>query len=521
MLEQLQPVETGHDQKHRCMKGTREAILKQIMEWVSNPQGNPQERNRTPQGNIFWVYGSPGIGKTSLAHSICASLQNREQLAGAFFCQRDDTNLSEPRNILPTFIYKLARIFPHFRTIVAERLRKDSNLTPQSMKDTFFVYFIRRVRHHPKQPTLVFVIDALDECGHSKSRSAILKVLIKAVQLVPWLKIIITSRPEVDISQCFLDIPTKYDLGTDGESTGDLRTFARSQFREVASRWLLPTWPEEPLFNRIISQANGLFIFIRTLVLALELSSDPEEALKDMLHGSISAGLESLFGLYTSILKAQLINCNTAEFWQVVALITTAQYRPLREEAIANLARVKPNLVGKWVNDLSSLLYRDEQANNAIRARHLSIIEFFASDQYKANLQDAHARLGIACFETMIGQLRFNICELEDSRLANADVKDLESRIEQNISEPLQYSCLYWSNHLSKTLDHDNWRALGLGSLRKFFEGLCPLFWIEVLSILGMVSIGAPSLRRILSWVKVSRALAHLRLHSEMILIGL
>src|ERR1700748_1196398 len=136
LFKQLKPVETGHDQKSRCMKGTRETILKRIMEWVPNTQENLQERNEMPQSDIYWVYGSPGIGKTSLAHSICASLQGRGQLAGAFFCRRDVTDLSEPRNILPTFIYKLARIFPHFRTIVAEHLSKDPNLTPQTMKDT-------------------------------------------------------------------------------------------------------------------------------------------------------------------------------------------------------------------------------------------------------------------------------------------------------------------------------------------------------------------------------------------------
>ena len=492
------------------MEGTREAILKQVMEWVSNPQDNPPERHGTPQGDIYWVYGSPGLGKTSLAHSICASLQDREQLAGAFFCQRDDASLSEPRNILPTFIYKLARIFPHFRTIVAEHLRKDSNLTPQSMKDTLLVDFIASLRRLPRQPTLVFVIDALDECGNSQSRPALLKVFIDAAALAPWLKIIVTSRPEVDIMRGFSDIPAIYDLGTDEEARDDLRAFARSGFQSVASEWRLSTpWPEESLFNKVTSQANGLFIFIKTLILALQQCHDPEIYLKEMLQGSVSAGSESLFGLYTSILKAQLIHNNIAEFWQMIVVITTAQYRPLCEETIAYLARVKLNLVGKWVDNLSSLLYRDEKANNAIRARHLSIIEFFVSDrcEYKANLQDAHTRLGIACLETMVGQLRFNICKLEDSRLANEEVKDLESRIEQNISEPLQYSCLYWSNHLSKTPDNDNWQALGLGSLRRFFEGFSPLFWIETLSILGMVPIGAPSLRRIISWVKVSRQL--------------
>ena len=506
------------------MEGTRETILTRIMTWVPSSQENLQEVNKTPQSGIYWVYGSPGIGKTALAHSVCASLQDRRQLVGAFFCQRDTTNLSDPRNILPTFIHRLAQIFPHFRTIVAKYLHEDPTLTPQSMKETLFVEFIRSLRRHPKQHTLVFVIDALDECGNSKSRPAILKVLTEAAQLAPWLKLIITSRPEMDISQCLLDIPTQYDLGADEGTEVDIRIFARSQFLPVASKWHLPTsWPEESLFNRVISQANGLFIFIKTLVLALELCPDPEQSLKEMLKDSISAGLESLFGLYTGILKAQVINSNITEFWQVIAVITTAQYHPLRAEAIANLARVKPNLIQKWIDDLSSMVYRDGRANNAIRARHLSIIEFFVSDrcEYKANLQDAHARLGIACLETMVRQLRFNICELEDSRLANADIKDLELRIEQNISQPLQYSCLYWSNHVSKTPNNDNCQALGLENLRKFFEGLWPLFWIEVLSVLGMVPTGASSLRRMISWVKVSRALAHICLHSRMVLIEL
>ena len=522
LLKQLKPVETGHEQERRCMEGTRATILKRIMEWIPSTQENLQGRNGMPQSDIYWVYGSPGIGKTSLAHSVCASLQGRKQLAGAFFCRRDDANLSDPRNILPTLIHKLAKIFPHFRTIVAEHLREDTSLTPQSMEATLFVNFIRSLRRPPRQHTLVFVIDALDECGDSQSRPSILNVLKSAAALAPWLKIIITSRPEVDIIQSFLDIPTKYDLGTDVEAKDDLRTFARSQFNFVASKWHLATpWPAEPLFNRVVSQANGLFIFIKTFILALRQCHDPEESLKETLRVLVGTGLDSLYGLYTSILNAQMVHGNIVEFWRMVTVIITAQHHPLAEEPIANLADVKLSLVGKWVDDLSSLLYRDERANGAIRVRHLSIIDYFVGDRcdYKANLRVAHAQLGITCLEMMVRQLRFNICGLEDSRLANADIKDLEWRIEQNISEPLQYSCRYWSNHLYLTPSNDNWPVLGLGSLKKFFEGLTPLFWIEVLSIMGMVPIGAPSLRRMISWVKVSTAPAHLCLHFRMILI--
>ena len=184
-------------------------------------------------------------------------------------------------------------------------------------------------------------------------------------------------------------------------------------------------------------------------------------------------------------------------------------YRPLCEETIAELAGVRPDLVKMWVADLGSMLYRDGGASGGIRVRHLSIADFFVSDDchrdYQVNLRDANVELGIACLKRMVEQLRFNICNLEDSRLSNDDVKDLPSRIKENISDALQYISLYWSNHLCCTPDTSDQRVFE--GLRKFLEGPCALFWIEVLSIMGMLRIGVPSLRKVISTVvKVSRA---------------
>ena len=123
-------------------------------------------------------------------------------------------------------------------------------------------------------------------------------------------------------------------------------------------------------------------------------------------------------------------------------------------------------------------------------------------------------KLGISCLNVMTAQLRFNICNLKDSQLANADIKDLPSQVKQNISDVLQYSCLHWLNHLSFPPANCGQCLLALG---KFLEGLYPLFWIEVLSIMGVVPIGVPSLRKLLSWVRVSRAAS---LHSKVISTG-
>jgi len=487
------------------MKDTRKSRLQGIVDWVANKS----EEKGLLQNNTYWINGSPGIGKTSLAHSICARLHDQKQLAGAFFCRRDDPKLSEPKNVLPTLIYKLAEIFPPFRKIVANCLRDDPNLTPKSMRRSLFLDLLDNLRKRPNR-FLVFVIDAFDECGNNRSRPALLKLLTSAAARASWLKIIITSRPEADIQQVFDGLAPSsysgYDLSVDQEASGDLRTFARSEFDPIGRRWRLSApWPEEPLLAKITSRANGLFIFIKTLALALEHCEDPTKTLRAASEDSAGAGLEALYQLYSRILESR-IEHHKAEFRRMIGvLLTAAPYRALCEKTIAELAGIELNLVEMWVDDLSSLLYRDEGTNGGIRVRHLSISDFLVSDDcpYRVSRQDANVQLGIACLETMVRQLRFNICGLEDSRLANADIKDLQPRIKANIPDCLQYSSLYWSDHLCFAPDNDQrvWN-----SLEEFFEGLCPLFWIEVLSILGMVPMGAPSIRRVISWAKVSPA---------------
>ena len=325
LLERLQPVKPSYDLDLCCMEGTRQTILSQIMDWVADPQ----ERNDPPRRNTYWLHGSPGIGKTSLAHSICANLHKGKHLAGAFFCRRDDPHLSETRNILPTLIYKLAITFPPFRSVVAQRLRNDANLAPESMNGSLFLEFIRSLPRHPES-TLVFVIDALDECGNAKSRPGILKVLNEAATQALWLKVIITSRPEADIRRSFnalTDSYSQYDLNTDQDASADLQVFARGEFDWVAKKWYLSTtWPEESLFERVISRANGLFIFIKTIVLAIEHRKDTTEALEAALEDSDGTALNSLYALYSSILRGR-ITPGDAEFRQMIGvLLTTAPF---------------------------------------------------------------------------------------------------------------------------------------------------------------------------------------------------
>ena len=67
----LMPVKTGYHCKFRCMDSTCKSLLNQITDWVANKSGQEDVLQR----NAYWFYGSPGIRKMSLAHSICKPSQ--------------------------------------------------------------------------------------------------------------------------------------------------------------------------------------------------------------------------------------------------------------------------------------------------------------------------------------------------------------------------------------------------------------------------------------------------------------
>jgi hypothetical protein len=85
----------------------------------------------------------------------------------------------------------------------------------------------------------------------------------------------------------------------------------------------------------------------------------------------------------------------------------------------------------------------------------------------------------------MASKLRFNICELESSYLPNSEIQDLTNRVEQKIPDALQYSCLYWAHHLC----YEGGPIVGeiSGLLDGFFAESQPLYWLEVLSLMGKV----------------------------------
>ncbi|KIM29654.1 hypothetical protein M408DRAFT_105479, partial [Serendipita vermifera MAFF 305830] len=506
LLKRLGPTDNTNYQGDRgCMDGTRAQVINDIVIWATEQLGKDVAPKHINVDSMLWVYGMPGIGKSAIANSICRRLDEIRQLGGSFFCRRDDPARSETKSVLPTLIYRLAGTYGPYRNRVAQVLGDDRQLTPQLASGELFLSSLQSLKAHPPR-TFVLVIDALDECGDPDTRRQLLGHLLKACRQNKWLKAVVISRPEHDIRSFFNtnDIFGR-ELGQDDNSRTDIRYFTEVRMKMVADKRQVSQDPEawvgERRLDRIVNRSGGLFIFVETLSQYLMRCRNPKPPLDRVLEGSSEEASIELHKLYLAAIESR-VNAEEAESRLISrAVIGVAPHYALCDESIAEFTGLEIDIVNSWVDDLSSLVYRDKTIQNGIRVRHISILEYFTGRfcplDFRVDVKQADMELSIYSLQAMMRGLRFNICGLETSYLPNSDINNLSKLVQENVSDVLQYSCLHWSSHLCANPDPASTEICQL--LDAFLRGERFLYWLEVLSVMGKVPTASVALRRIIA----------------------
>jgi NACHT domain len=484
------------------MEGTRTKVLDDLVLWATKAVDNEAQSGSY---NMFWLYGMPGLGKTSVANSLCDRLRKTGNLGGSFICKHDNPSLREPEAVLPTLVAKLVRMWGPFRKLVAQVLHDEPQIDPTSTRGDLLLKPLRLLKKHPPGP-LILVIDALDECGKHYTRRPLLNCLMEACSIVHWLKVVITGRPESDITSFFEACnATSLNLATDDLGHKDIRLFTEHRVTSIASRRHLPSdWPGEEIVNKIVERSDGLFIFVETLYRLVDVP-EPDSLLAQVLGGESQGANTTLHHLYSMAIASRIAQPTPAFHSILRAIIAVSANRPLSDETLAELICLEARVVRAWVDELSSLLYRDPSTKGGIRVRHLSVLEFLVGStcppEFRVELNRVNSELARCCLGTMADQLKFNICELETSYLANSEIQDLDGRVEQKIPDALQYSCMYWASHLC--YDGNLVSAEISRRLDAFFGDSQPLYWLEVLSLMGKVPLAISALRLMKAHFKV------------------
>ncbi len=488
-----------------CLPGTRTAFLDFIVNWV----------NDFASERCLVLFGQAGAGKSSIAHEIARRFDKVHRLTSSFIFLRREQ--SRPYHLFTTLARDLSDRYPSFKTALGRAVKDDSSLRVGTRDyDTLFESLILQPLRglHIVGPILV-VIDALDESGDVTGGNGLHTFLARALSRLPSnFRVLITSRPEPDIESAFIGgrlagIKIKYmnDSELAANTHGDILAFLREK---------LPSDEFRNHGDALAIRAEGSFQWAAVasqfvLVPPGRFGYSKKKAINHLLNPSTNrGGQDPLDALYREVLEGYITDQESRLLFLSVLgqLITSIEpltirsLTTLRQHAFHDDDDDDRDAVVILLRRLSSLLnnVNSSDENLPIIPLHTSFRDFLTnkerSSEFCVDLRDAHRQLARSCLGLLFKNLKFNICNLETSYLANKDVTDLHSRVDEYIPPALLYACRFWGDHL----EHTGFETDLFGKLRAFFEKKL-LFWLEALSLTNDVGIASPACSALNVWL--------------------
>ena len=441
--------------------GTRVAFLDFIINWVNNPASE--------RGLV--LFGQAGTGKSSIAHEIAGLFDRMHRLTSSFIFLRREQSVREAYHLFTTLARDLADRYPSFKIALGNVVKDNSALRGGTHDyDTLFKSLILEPLKdlHIVGPILV-VIDALDESGDTSSGIGLHGFLAKnLIRLPSNFRVVITSRPERPIVSVLVEaqsVKIKYmdDTELAAETHGDILTYLREK---------LPTDKFGGYVEALAVKAEGLF---QWAAVACQLVLDPPEdfdfdeetCIKHLSEPSSSRhGQDLLDELYKEVLEGYLKEREDRDIFRSVVGQLITSIEPLTIRSLIPLLQHTPYkkrsdaAVTGLLRRLGSLLSNVNSFDNnlPIIPLHTSFRDFLTnkdkSGDFYVGVRDAHHQLADSCLNLLVDPLnglKFNICKLETSYLANDDVKDLHTHIDHHIPPALLYACRFWGSHLEHT----------------------------------------------------------------------
>jgi hypothetical protein len=520
----LEPVrnagyQAGHHEK--CLPGTRESVLRDILLWAKNPRDQ----------NVFWLNGLAGTGKSTIAQSFSEAVAVDGSLGASFFCSRDYLDRRELKNIFPTLAHQLACRYPHFRNHIVTSIKKDPTLAHTSLMSQLANLLVDPLSG--KNVTCVIVIDALDECIDEQPASAILSVLGRFVKQLPLVKFFITGRPEPRIRTGFrlplLEPLTQIFLLHEVELSSvddDIRLYLTQRLTAIAKQRsdveLSDPWPRDNEIDALTKKSSGLFIFASTLVrfIASE-HHEPHERLRLVLSktsGTTHEGQTGIDSLYSQVLSHAFSDiCEEAVFdnaRRVLGAIVLA-FIPLSRRELSKILLIPASTIRTTLRHLHSVILVPDDEAKEIRIFHKSFLDFLQNSQRCSNprfyvdSETHHGDTALKCLE-LVKKLKRNPCSLPPFTM-NEDVLNLPQLLENKVGDAVRYACSYWAMHLKLSPKSGAYVRKVISSVTGMLKSAPP--WIEVMSLENRLEEVIRSMYSLLAWLdEVSGSLSPLSL---------
>ncbi|KAN0078747.1 hypothetical protein V8E54_005260 [Elaphomyces granulatus] len=422
--------------------GTCEWILEteELKKWLR------ATTNTECNGNILWLYGNPGTGKSTIAITMTEKLPNQspfvcgDKTLAYFFCDSSSEDRRTVTGILRGLLYQLIKQRRELMKFLLSRYedREERKAKLFTSFDALWATLIE-IGHDTASGDKYCIIDALDECDRESQHILLTQIRQtfskhSSMNSHASIHLLITSRPYAEISQHLTGFNRK-DLASYQKIKMDLQVFIGEKVKELRENKNYSEKVTLEVSQILEEKAEGTFMWVGIACgeLADVRCRDAVKKLRNLPRG--------LHSLYQGLLDMALKNGDEDNGTMIKILSFVAVSR--RPLSVAELSEACQLYYGE--DEESRVRFTQEDIemcrlmiivqDGIVRLLHKSVRDFLVDSRGGSPINDlkAHATLANRCISHVLYSCR--------------SVKDIGNRKRKLENLFLDYAVLYWAEH--------------------------------------------------------------------------
>ncbi|CAG8428408.1 unnamed protein product [Penicillium salamii] len=477
---------SGFELDKESIQDFKGGLLKDSYQWVVENH-DFKRWMAARSGQLLWIKGDPGKGKTML---LCGIVDELSHMANsctniAFaFCQANKETRNNASAVLRGLIYMLVKQQPSLITSISEESFSGDNAW-FALQRAFI-----NILNNPELQASYLVIDGLDECIEGRHR--LLKLLVNHSSAHPNVKWVVSSRnwPEIeqDLDQA-TEMKLHLELNEEVLSTA-IQSFITYKVDDLRTK--KKDRPEiwKAVHDHLLANAKGTFLWVA--LVWKHLTEVPWWKVTEKLK-EFPPGLDQIY----ERMMGQIKKLDDADLYKSVLRVSTTVLRPITLDEMMVYLDVPENSVEvleEIVRGCGSFL---SLQGNTVLLVHQSAKDFLltqaSGEVYPCGKDKAQHDIYSSSMHLLKGALRRDIYDL---RAPGYPVE----QIEVPCPDPLlavRYACAHWIDHL--LLCNDEGLKIELqedGLVSRFFSQNY-LHWLEVMSIMKSLPAAIKSIRKL------------------------